>query len=92
MAREGVRLVLADIERTRARRRGREAARAGARAEGVICDVSDRAVRLGARRCRLREDGRRAHRLPERGRGRERPGRRMTHDDWRWVIDVDLWG
>jgi NAD(P)-dependent dehydrogenase (short-subunit alcohol dehydrogenase family) len=62
LAREGVRLVIADIERASARRRGRAAARARPRVEGVVCDVSDRASVSGARRRVVNSnDGRRAH-------------------------------
>jgi NAD(P)-dependent dehydrogenase (short-subunit alcohol dehydrogenase family) len=92
LGRRGARLVLADIERG-----ALDLALAGLRAEGVdshgvVCDVAsfdavqalaDEAFsRLGAVHVLFNNAG-----VATSG-----PVAAMSHDEWRWVIDVDLWG
>jgi NAD(P)-dependent dehydrogenase (short-subunit alcohol dehydrogenase family) len=92
LAEKGARVVLADIEQT-ALDAAVEALRAsGAEAHGVVCDVrSLDAVQaladasfdaLGAVHIVFNNAG-----IAVGG-----PILEMTHDDWRWTIDVDLWG
>lgn len=92
LARGGAGVVLADVE---------EAALAGAvarlRAEGldahgVVCDVRhlDAVNRLADEAFRLL--GRVHVVFNNAGVAVSGPITGLTHDDWRWVIDVDLWG
>jgi NAD(P)-dependent dehydrogenase (short-subunit alcohol dehydrogenase family) len=92
LAREGVRIVLADIE-PGALEAATERIRAlGVAAEGVVCDVSSRgSVEALADAAFERMGG--AHIVfLNAGVAVSGPVVDMTHDDWRWVIDVDLWG
>jgi NAD(P)-dependent dehydrogenase (short-subunit alcohol dehydrogenase family) len=88
----GARLVLADIEQGALDAAVAAFAAAGVEAHGVICDV------------RKRDD---VEALAEQSFGKlggvhlifnnagvavGGPIAEMTHDDWRWIIDVDLWG
>ena len=65
----------------------------GVEAHGVVCDVRSLDAGAGARRRRLRRPRRASTSCsttpasPSAARSLE-----MTHDDWRWMIDVDLWG
>jgi NAD(P)-dependent dehydrogenase (short-subunit alcohol dehydrogenase family) len=87
LAAEGMHLVLADIEEGPLNAAARELG-----GEAVRCDVSDRGSvealaerafgRFGAVHVVFNNAG-----VAVGG-----PVAEMTHDDWRWVIDVDLWG
>ncbi len=92
LARRGARLVLADIEEDALDRALDELTAAGVDAIGVRCDVAD----LDA-----------VHRLADTaftsmgavhivfnnaGVAVGGPTVDMSHEDWRWIIDVDLWG
>ena len=92
MAREGVRLVLADIERAALDAAVAKLRAQGARAEGVLCDVSDRASVQALADAAFEKMG--AVHIVFLNAGVAVSGAvvDMTHDDWRWVIDVDLWG
>jgi NAD(P)-dependent dehydrogenase (short-subunit alcohol dehydrogenase family) len=92
LAREGAKLVIADIEQAAldAAVKGLEAQ--GAETLGVITDVADKAsverladqtwARFGA-----------AHLVMNNaGVGASGPVQTLTHDDWRWVMGVNLWG
>ncbi|MFC0283190.1 SDR family NAD(P)-dependent oxidoreductase [Camelimonas abortus] len=92
LAREGVKLVLADIEQAALDRATAELAAAGAEAAGVVADVSkledvealaDAAwERFGA-----------AHIVfSNAGVGVFGPVHEMSHADWRWTVNVNLWG
>ncbi len=88
----GARLVLADIERGALDAAVAGLREAGVEAHGVICDVRKRdevaaladesfgtlgSVHLIFNNAGVAVGG---------------PIAEMTHDDWRWIIDVDLWG
>lgn len=92
LASEGARVVLADIEpRALDAAVGRIRA-LGVDAEGVVCDVGDRAS-VAALADRAFERMGAVHVVfLNAGVAVAGPVVEMTHDDWRWVIDVDLWG
>ncbi|MEO5898905.1 MAG: SDR family NAD(P)-dependent oxidoreductase [Ilumatobacteraceae bacterium] len=88
----GARLVLADIEQGALDVAVAAFAEAGVEAHGVICDVRKREevealadesfARLGGVHLIFNNAG-----VAVGG-----PIAEMSHDDWRWIIDVDLWG
>ncbi|MEM8903788.1 MAG: SDR family NAD(P)-dependent oxidoreductase [Actinomycetota bacterium] len=92
LAGEGMRVMLADIEDSRLRVAVDELAAAGADVDGTTCDVADLASvealaaatwdRFGG--CDLLFNNAGVAVFGEMA--------AMTHADWRWVIDVDLWG
>lgn len=92
LGQRGARLVLADIERTTLDDAVRALKEQDIEAVGVECDVSsyesvtalaDRSFEtLGSVHVVFNNAG-----VAVAG-----PVAEMTHDDWRWIIDVDLWG
>jgi NAD(P)-dependent dehydrogenase (short-subunit alcohol dehydrogenase family) len=92
LAGRGAGLVLGDVERPALERAVEEFRAAGVNAHGVVCDVrrledvshlAEEAFRLlGSVHVVFNNAG-----IAVAG-----PLTEMTHDDWRWVIDVDLWG
>lgn len=91
-ARRGARVVLADVDQP-----GLELAVArlrsdGTDAHGVVCDVRhvEEVVHLADEAFRLL--GRVDIVFSNAGIVVAGPLAQMTHDDWRWVIDIDLWG
>ncbi|WP_425489093.1 SDR family NAD(P)-dependent oxidoreductase [Mycobacterium vicinigordonae] len=91
-ARRGARLVLADVdgpglEQSVAHLRGQ-----GLDAHGVLCDVRhlEEVVRLADESFRLL--GQVDVVFSNAGIVVAGPIAEMTHEDWRWVIDIDLWG
>ena len=92
LAERGARLVLADIEEG-----ALDAAVAGLVGDGhravpVVCDVSDLgSVQALADRA-FEEMGAVHVVFNNAGVAVGGPTAEMTHDDWKWVIDVDLWG
>jgi NAD(P)-dependent dehydrogenase (short-subunit alcohol dehydrogenase family) len=92
MAREGVRLVLADIERTALDAAVAKLRALGATTEGVLCDVSDRSSVQALADAAFEKMGAVHIVFLNAGIAVSGPVVEMTHDDWRWVIDVDLWG
>src|SRR5262252_6197781 len=92
LAREGARLVIADIERGALDAAVARLRAQGAKAEGVICDVSDRASVSALADAAFEKMG--AVHVVFLNAGVAVSGAvvDMTHDDWRCIIDVDLWG
>lgn len=92
LAAEGTNLVLADIETAALEQARAELGAAGAAVETVECDVADldavehladRAfARFGAVHVVFNNAG-----VAVGG-----PTVEMSHDDWRWLVDVNLWG
>ena len=92
LADEGMRLMLADIEAERLQSAVTELSAVGADADGMVCDVADLAsVEALADRTWERFEG---CDLLFNNAGVAVFGEmsEMSHADWRWVIDVDLWG
>ena len=90
--RRGARVVLADIDQS-ALDAAVEALRAdGAEAHGVVCDVTklDAVEHLADEAFRLLGEVNLV--FNNAGIGHAGPIADVTHGDWRWVIDVDLWG
>ena len=91
-ARRGARIVLADVDKPSLEQAVEHLGAQGYDAHGVICDVrhlpemrhlADEAFRLlGQVDVVFSNAG-----IVVAG-----PLAQMTHDDWRWVIDIDLWG
>ncbi len=92
LAAEGMHLVLADIEEETLRDAANQVAEAGVQVEAVVTDVTDLAAvealadaawdRLGGCHFLFNNAG-----VAVGG-----PIAEMTHADWKWCIDVDLWG
>jgi len=92
LAAGGARVVLADVERTALDRAVDELRSSGASAWGIECDVSSLAdvTALADESFRLLQQ---VHIVfNNAGVAIGGPIASMSHDDWRWVIDVDLWG
>src|SRR5262245_16846683 len=92
LAREGAKLVLADVEE-----RALDAATAklragGADALGVVTDVASRAAVEALADATWKHYGRADVVFNNAGVAVAGAVTGMTHEDWRWVIDVDLWG
>ncbi len=91
-ARRGARLVLADVDQPALEQAVTHLRGQGFDAHGVMCDVrhlkemvhlADQAFRLLGQVDVLFSNA---------GIVVAGPLAQMTHDDWRWVIDIDLWG
>jgi NAD(P)-dependent dehydrogenase (short-subunit alcohol dehydrogenase family) len=92
LAARGARVVLADVEAEALGRAVDDLRSRGADAWGVRCDVSSLSdvTALADESFRLLD---RVHIVfNNAGVALGGPIASMTHDDWRWVIDVDLWG
>jgi NAD(P)-dependent dehydrogenase (short-subunit alcohol dehydrogenase family) len=92
LARRGVRLVLADVDKPALEQAVKHLQGQGFEAHPVMCDVrsleemthlADEAYRLLRRVDVVFSNA---------GIVVAGPIAQMTHDDWRWVIDIDLWG
>jgi NAD(P)-dependent dehydrogenase (short-subunit alcohol dehydrogenase family) len=92
LAREGVRIVLADIEPQALDAAVARIGALGVKAEGVVCDVRDRKAVDALADAAFERMGAVHIVFLNAGVAVSGPVTRMTHDDWRWVIDVDLWG
>jgi NAD(P)-dependent dehydrogenase (short-subunit alcohol dehydrogenase family) len=90
--RRGARTVLADVDRPALEQAVARLHADGLEAYGVVCDVRHLTdvVHLAEEAFRLL--GRVDVVFNNAGVALAGPIAQMTHDDWRWVIDVDLWG
>ncbi|HEX5266055.1 MAG TPA: SDR family NAD(P)-dependent oxidoreductase [Acidimicrobiales bacterium] len=92
LARRGARVVLGDVEAEALEGAVEKLRAQGFDAHGVSCDVRrlDEVEKLAAESFRLLGS---VH-VVFNNAGIAKAGAvsQMTHDDWRWVIDVDLWG
>jgi NAD(P)-dependent dehydrogenase (short-subunit alcohol dehydrogenase family) len=89
---EGARIVLADIEPTALAAAVEKLRGRGGKAEGVLCDVSDRESVAALADTAFEKMGAVHVVFLNAGVAVSGPVLEMTHDDWRWIIDVDLWG
>ena len=90
--RRGARVVLADIDRTALDQAVERLRDDGAEAHGVICDVTklDAVENLADEAFRLLGEVNLV--FNNAGIAYGAPIADVSHGDWRWVIDVDLWG
>ena len=90
--RRGARVVLSDVDQPALEQAVNRLRAQGFDAHGVVCDVRhlDEMVHLAQESFRLL--GRVDVVFSNAGIVVAGPIAQMTHDDWRWVIDIDLWG
>src|SRR6201993_332616 len=91
-ARRGARVVLADVDKATLEQAVARMHAEGFDAHGVVCDVRylEEMVHLADEAFRLL--GKVDVVFSNAGIVVAGPLAQMTHDDWRWVIDIDLWG
>jgi NAD(P)-dependent dehydrogenase (short-subunit alcohol dehydrogenase family) len=91
-ARRGARVVLADVDKPALEQAVARLHAEGFDAHGMMCDVRhlDEMVHLADEAFRLL--GQVDIVFSNAGIVVAGPIAQMTHDDWRWVIDIDLWG
>lgn len=92
LARRGVRLLIADIEAGAVDRAAASLAREGASVETVVCDVGDRAAVERLASDAFRSLGGVHIVFNNAGVAVGGPIVEMKHDDWEWVLRVNLWG
>ena len=92
LAREGAKLVLADIEAETLDAAVTKLRTSGADAIGVRTDVTDRKAVEALAEATWKHYGRGDIVFNNAGVAVAGAVASMTHADWRWVIDVDLWG
>jgi NAD(P)-dependent dehydrogenase (short-subunit alcohol dehydrogenase family) len=92
LAKEGTKLVLADVEEKALETAAAKLRASGAAAIGVVTDVTSRAAVEALADATWKHFGRADVVFNNAGVAVAGPVTGMTHADWRWVIDVDLWG
>ena len=92
LASKGAKVVLADIEQDALDRAVREVQAQGAEAHGVVCDVRSLEAVQAMADAAFDALGKVHVVFNNAGIAVGGPILDMTHDDWRWTIDVDLWG
>ncbi len=89
---EGMRIVVADIEKGPLEQAGRELASTGAEVLGVVTDVSDAGAVRALRDAALDRFGA-VHLVHNNaGVGVGGPIWEVSEEDWRWILGVNLWG
>ncbi len=92
LAAEGMSIVLADIEAATLNRAVEEVAAVGVEAIGVVTDVSSLDAVEALATAAFDHFGAVHFLFNNAGVAVSGPIAEMTHADWRWTIDVDLWG
>jgi NAD(P)-dependent dehydrogenase (short-subunit alcohol dehydrogenase family) len=92
LASKGAKVVLADIEQEALDRAVREVQAQGVEAHGVVCDVRSLEAVQAMADAAFDALGQVHVVFNNAGIAVGGPILDMTHDDWRWTIDVDLWG
>jgi NAD(P)-dependent dehydrogenase (short-subunit alcohol dehydrogenase family) len=92
LGRRGCRLVLVDIERAALDRAADELTGSGVRVETRICDVTDLDAMMALADDVVDTFGGVHIVFNNAGVAVGGPIVDMSHEDWRWIIDVDLWG
>jgi NAD(P)-dependent dehydrogenase (short-subunit alcohol dehydrogenase family) len=92
LASKGAKVVLADIEQKALDRAVREVQAQGVEAHGVVCDVRSLEAVQAMADAAFDALGQVHVVFNNAGIAVGGPILDMTHDDWRWTIDVDLWG
>jgi NAD(P)-dependent dehydrogenase (short-subunit alcohol dehydrogenase family) len=91
-ARRGARVVLSDVDQPGLEQAVNHLRAQGFDAHGVVCDVRHLAEMVHLAEKSFRLLGRVDVVFSNAGIVVAGPIAQMTHDDWRWVIDIDLWG
>jgi len=92
LAARGARLLLADIEQDALERAVEECSAAGFEARGIVCDVTSlESVEAFAAEAFATSESVDVV-FNNAGVGLGGPISDMSHDDWEWVLGVDLWG
>ncbi|MEM9036284.1 MAG: SDR family NAD(P)-dependent oxidoreductase [Actinomycetota bacterium] len=92
LAAQGMRIMLADVEAERLAVAVAELTEAGAEVDGTVCDVAERDSVVALADATWAAFGGCHVLFNNAGVAVFGEMRDMSHDDWRWVIDVDLWG
>ena len=92
LAGEGAKLVLADVEEPALEAAVAKLRAGGAEAIGVVTDVTKRAALDALADATWKHYGRADVVFNNAGVAVAGAVAGMSHEDWRWVIDVDLWG
>lgn len=92
LAARGCQLVLVDIEHAALDEAARSLAGSGVRIETRVCDVTDFDAMVALARDVVTTLGGVHIVFNNAGVAVGGPIAEMTHEDWRWIIDVDLWG
>jgi len=92
LGRRGANVVLADVEAAALARACDQLRAIGVDAHGVVCDVRDRHQVQSMADGAFDHLGRVDVLFNNAGVGVGGPIVTMSHDDWRWVVDVNLWG
>lgn len=92
LAARGAHLVLVDIEAEALERAAQSAAAPGVRIETRVCDVTDYAAMMALAADVVAAFGGVHILFNNAGVAVAGPIAEMSHEDWRWIIDVDLWG
>jgi NAD(P)-dependent dehydrogenase (short-subunit alcohol dehydrogenase family) len=90
--REGMNVMLADIEEGALRRAVQALRDKQIRCEGVVTEVSSRASMRKAALETISKFGKAHVIINNAGVGVSAPMERLTEDEWRWVLDVNLKG
>ena len=92
LAMRGAALVLVDVQQNALAPAAAELRKLGGRVETRVCDVSDFAAMQRLASDVMTELGAVHIVFNNAGVAVGGPIAAMSHDDWRWIIDVDLWG
>ena len=92
LAARGAKLVLADVEGPALNKAVAELSSAGAKTEGVVCDVSSLAAVQKLADTAFSKMGAVHIAFNNAGVAVGGPIAAMKHSDWEWIINVDLWG
>lgn len=92
LAREGANVVVSDVEEAKAKAVASEVGALGVRAIAVRTDVADFAAVQALARAAEAEFGKVHVLCNNAGVSIHRRGIDATHEDWRWVLGVNLWG
>jgi NAD(P)-dependent dehydrogenase (short-subunit alcohol dehydrogenase family) len=92
LATEGMQMVLADIEPEPLGRAADEVRTLGVEAIGVVTDVASRDAVVALADAAFEQFDRVHFLFNNAGVAVSGPIAEMTHEDWKWTIDVDLWG
>ena len=91
-AKRGMKLVIADLDEAALDRAVEEVVAGGGEAVGQLCDVSDREAVQALADKAIASFGKVNVLCNNAGVGIPTPVKNMKLSDWKWILDVDLWG